>query len=59
LSGKKGLVVRIANEHSLAYGCSRALRSAGANLAITYLNAKAESYVRPLAEALASPIIVP
>jgi enoyl-[acyl-carrier protein] reductase I len=59
LSGKKGLVVGIANEHSLAYGCARAFRAAGADLAVTFLNAKAEPYVRPLAEALESPIIAP
>ena len=59
LQGKKGLIVGIANEHSIAHGCAKALREAGAELAITYLNAKAEPYVRPLAEALESPIIVP
>lgn len=59
LTGKKGLVVGIANEHSLAYGCARAFRAAGADLAITHLNAKAEPYVRPLAEELESPIFVP
>jgi len=59
LSGKKGLVVGIANEHSLAYGCARAFHEAGAELAITYLNAKAELYVRPLATALGSTIVLP
>ncbi len=59
LAGKKGLVVGIANEHSIAYGCARAFRDAGAELAITYLNAKAEPYVRPLAEAVDAPIFVP
>ncbi|MDR3461122.1 MAG: enoyl-ACP reductase FabI [Beijerinckiaceae bacterium] len=59
LSGKKGLVIGIANEHSLAYGCARQFRAAGAELAITYLNAKAEPYVRPLADALGSTIIMP
>jgi enoyl-[acyl-carrier protein] reductase I len=42
LAGKKGLIVGIANEHSLAYGCAQHFRAAGADLAITYLNAKAE-----------------
>ena len=59
LQGKKGLVVGIANEHSVAYGCAKAFRDAGAELAVTYLNAKAEPYVRPLAERLESPMIVP
>lgn len=59
LTGKKGLVAGIANANSIAYGCANAFQAAGAELAITYLNAKAEPYVRPLAEKLASPIIVP
>jgi enoyl-[acyl-carrier protein] reductase I len=59
LRGKKGLIAGIANEHSIAYGCAKVLRHAGADLAITYLNAKAEPYVRPLAEKLNGPIIVP
>src|SRR5512138_319155 len=59
LSGKKGLVVGIANENSIAYGCAKAFHASGAELAITYLNAKAEPYVRPLAEKLGSPIVVP
>jgi len=59
LTGKRALVVGIANENSIAYGCAEALRSAGAELAVTYLNAKAEPHVRPLAEALEASIIVP
>lgn len=59
LKGKKGLVVGIANEHSIAYGCAEEFHSRGAELAVTYLNCKAEPYVRPLAEQLKSPIIVP
>lgn len=59
LRGKLGLVVGIANDHSIAYGCARAFHEGGADLAITYLNAKAEGYVRPLAEKLGAPIILP
>jgi enoyl-[acyl-carrier protein] reductase I len=59
LSGKKGLIVGIANENSLAHGCARHFRTAGAKLAITYLNANAEPYVRPLAVALQSDIFMP
>jgi enoyl-[acyl-carrier protein] reductase I len=59
LAGKRGLVVGIANQQSIAYGCAQAFRSAGAELAVTYLNAKAEPHVRPLAEALESPLILP
>jgi enoyl-[acyl-carrier protein] reductase I len=59
LQGKRGLIVGIANESSIAYGCARMLRGAGAEVAITYLNAKAEPFVRPLAAQLESSIVVP
>jgi NAD(P)-dependent dehydrogenase (short-subunit alcohol dehydrogenase family) len=59
LEGKKGLVIGIANENSIAYGCARAFRSIGAELAITYLNDKAKPYVEPLAGALEAPIVMP
>ena len=59
LAGKKGLVVGVANANSIAYGCAKAFHAAGAELAITYLNAKSEPYVRPLAEKLDSHMIVP
>ncbi len=59
LQGKRGLVLGIANGNSIAYGCAKAFREAGAQLAVTYLNAKAEPYVRPLAEQLQSPLILP
>lgn len=38
LQGKRGLVVGIANEHSIAYGCAKAFKEVGADLAVTYLN---------------------
>jgi len=59
LDGKRGLIVGIANEHSLAYGCARQIRAAGGELAVTYLNAKAEPYVTPLAAALGCEIVMP
>jgi len=59
LEGKKGLVVGIANENSIAYGCARAFQSFGAELAITYLNDKAKPYVEPLAVTLEAPILMP
>ena len=49
LTNKKALVVGIANDHSIAYGCAKAFREVGAELAITYLNEKAKPYVEPLA----------
>jgi len=59
LKGKKALVVGIANEHSIAYGCAKAFRELEADLAITYLNEKAKPYVEPLAQALQAPILMP
>lgn len=59
LSGQKALVVGVANDQSIAYGCARAFKAQGAELAITYLNEKAEPHVRPLAEDLGAEIILP
>lgn len=59
LAGKKGLIIGIANEHSIAYGCAKVLKALGAECAVTYLNDKAEKYVRPLADTLASPLVLP
>jgi len=57
LHGKKGLVVGVANNQSIAYGCAKTFELCGADLAVTYLNAKAEPHVRPLAEVLGVSII--
>ena len=59
LKGKKGLILGIANRNSIAYGCAKVLHGAGAELAVTYINAQAEPFVRPLAEHLGSPIVAP
>ncbi len=59
LKGKRGLVVGIANEHSIAFGCAAKLRAFGAELAITYLNDKSEPFVRPLAENLQASLTLP
>ena len=59
LSGHKGLVVGIANEHSIAWGCARAFRRLGAELAVTYLNDKAKPFVEPLAKEIDAPILMP
>ncbi len=59
LAGKKALVIGIANKDSIAYGCAKSFREQGADLAITYLNERAEPFVRPLAEELGAEIILP
>jgi enoyl-[acyl-carrier protein] reductase I len=59
LDSKKGLVVGIANDQSIAWGCAKAFRARGAEGALTYLNDKAKKYVEPLARTLESPIVMP
>lgn len=59
LANKRGLVTGIANDQSIAYGCAKAFRRFGAELAITYLNDKARPYVEPLARELGAPIFMP
>jgi enoyl-[acyl-carrier protein] reductase I len=59
LKGSKALVVGVANQHSIAYGCAKAFRELGADLAITYLNEKAKSHVEPLAKETGASIFLP
>jgi enoyl-[acyl-carrier protein] reductase I len=59
LEDKRGLIVGIANENSIAWGCAKAFRAFGAEVAVTYLNDKAKKYVEPLARELDSPIVMP
>src|SRR5437588_12779296 len=59
LEGKRGLIVGIANDQSIAWGCAKAFRALGAELAVTYLNDKAKKFVEPLAQELEAPIFMP
>jgi enoyl-[acyl-carrier protein] reductase I len=59
LEGKQGLIVGIANDQSIAWGCAKAFRALGAQVAVTYLNEKAKKFVDPLARELAAPILMP
>lgn len=59
LAGRKALVIGVANERSIAWGVARAMRRAGAEIALTYLNEKARPYVEPLARELGVPIFLP
>ena len=59
LEGKRGLIVGIANENSIAWGCAKAFRAFGAEVAVTYLNDKAKKFVEPLARKLEAPIFMP
>ena len=56
LAGKKALVIGVANDESIAYGCAKAFRATGADLAITWLNEKAKPHVEPLANELGASI---
>jgi enoyl-[acyl-carrier protein] reductase I len=59
LKGSKALVTGIANDQSIAWGCAKAFRAFGADLAITYLNDKARPYVEPLAREVDASIFMP
>jgi enoyl-[acyl-carrier protein] reductase I len=59
LEGRKALVIGIANEQSIAWGCAKWLRALGADLAVTYLNEKAKRFVEPLANELEAKIFMP
>jgi enoyl-[acyl-carrier protein] reductase I len=59
LEGRKGLVTGIANAQSIAWGCAKAFRGLGADLAITYLNERALPHVEPLAAEVGAALLLP
>ena len=59
LRGMKALVTGIANEHSIAYGCAKAFRELGADLAITYATEKTKAWVEPIARELDADMLLP
>ena len=59
LEGKRGLIVGIANDKSIAWGCAKAFRAFGAEVAVTYLNDKAKSSSSPSPARLEAPIFMP
>jgi enoyl-[acyl-carrier protein] reductase I len=59
LKGAKALVVGVANRQSIAYGCAMAFRELGADVAITYIDERAKTFVEPLAKELEAPIFMP
>ena len=59
LEGKKGLILGIANDKSIAYGCAKVVHNLGAELAVTYLNEKSLPFVKPLADQMQCPIFMP
>ena len=59
LTGRRGLIVGVANDRSIAWGIAERLAAAGAELAFTYQGEAFERRVKPLAEGLGSKIVVP
>ena len=59
LSGKKALIVGVANDRSIAWGCAEAMHRFGAEIAMTYLNERARPYVEPLASAVGASLLLP
>ncbi len=58
LAGRRGLVMGVANNHSIAWGIARVLAANGAELAFTYQNEAFEKRVRPLADSLGTSLVV-
>ena len=59
LAGRKALVIGVANDRSIAWGCAEAMRLAGAEIAMTYLNERARPFVEPLAQQVEAPLFMP
>jgi len=59
LEGMRVLVIGVANERSIAWGCAKEMHRAGAEIAMTYLNEKARQYVEPLAREVNARVFLP
>jgi enoyl-[acyl-carrier protein] reductase I len=59
MKGKRGLIMGVANDHSIAWGIAKALAAQGAELAFTYQGEALGKRVRPLAEQLGVPMVLP
>ena len=59
MAGKKGLVMGVANERSIAWGIAKACHEQGAQVAFTFQGEALEKRVRPLANSIGAKIIVP
>lgn len=58
MAGRRGLIMGVANDHSIAWGIAKAVAAEGAELAFTYQNEAISRRVRPLAESLCSKLIM-
>ena len=59
MRGKRGLIMGVANDRSLAWGIARAVAAQGAELAFSYLGEALERRVRPLAESIGAKLVLP
>jgi enoyl-[acyl-carrier protein] reductase I len=59
MTGKRGLIMGVANDHSIAWGIARTLAANGAELAFTYQGEAQGKRVRPLAESIGSRLVLP
>jgi enoyl-[acyl-carrier protein] reductase I len=59
LKGRRGLVIGVANQDSIAFGCAEKLKGFGAEIVLTYQTEKAKQYVEPLAHQLESKLLLP
>jgi enoyl-[acyl-carrier protein] reductase I len=59
MKGKRGLIMGVANDHSIAWGIAKAVAAQGAELAFTYQGEALSKRVRPLAEQLGVPLVLP
>ncbi len=59
MQGKRGLVMGVANDHSIAWGIARTLAAQGAQMAFTYQGDAFGKRVRPLAESVGSSVVLP
>jgi len=59
MKGKRGLIMGVANDHSIAWGIAKALAAQGAELAFTYQGEALGKRVRPLAQSLGVPLVLP
>src|SRR5215510_6244754 len=59
MQGKRGLIMGVANDHSIAWGIAKTLSAHGATLAFTYQGDALGKRVKPLAESLGSKLVLP
>ena len=59
MRGKRGLIMGVANDHSIAWGVARSLHAAGAELAFTYQSETLKKRIEPLASSVGASLLIP